>query len=1084
MSIKLNNKYFLIILINLLILCIFCESTEAINLEVNENNDGEVYVLDDNNNQYYDQIIVHTGGTLKINSSDIVINTNELQIDGNLTYHEDKTNDDNMNVTINVDNNASITGLIDFKGADGSNGTYAGVSGSDDGSDGEPGESGKNIKIEVAQTLTINGDIDTRGGNGGNGGDGHDDDSFWNDPIGDGGDGGTGGNGGKIQISAANINISSTSLIQSDGGVGGNGGDGGDAGTFGYGGSGGNGANGGNAGEIYFNKTDNTEESEIYNNSGDVLAKGGSKGYKGYGDGGSPHGSDGLEGYPGQIDITAKYFDNNNGNFTGTGRTDKEIIVKNGYGAIQEYNFNPDCDLRKDTFKPEIPINIELVDSNNNALEKVDDKYYTNDTIPSLKWDVPSDNPDIIHEIPASDIKEYHINLTGNINKSLNTVNLEIQLADTEQELTDGTYEVNISALDNANNESDKSINHNLIIDTDNPLKPQILLETISENNVTLNWKQAMDNNHIGGYEIKIYENNQDGSENIIDTYIVGQNQTSQLIDTYNGLSISPNQTILYKIRTIDVAGNKSSWNYDKVVTAPEVVTIIDNQSGWDGNNHYFEINFDSCGNKVDSYKYIRKKKVINDGVVNYILDYESNWFQIGDVEGNNINIKDTGTEVKVNSVSGDSLKLTNKVDNNLLEAHGEYKCFIKTKNSSVEDNIDNTQMSSDCNILINNQIPVSNGIVGPVGVTLNSQTIDLTVNPFVDKDGDLLTYSFYLAFDSDNDGQFEESEYELVGSKTKDSSNYYNQVTLEVSNIQEGSYKWYCEVDDEYVFEAVATNKYEFSVDFAADSLSPEVNIYSLTDIYKGKQQQFSAAVNSQVEITDYLWNFGDNNTSSSISPLHSYLETGTYTVSLTCTDINGKQGSDSITVDVINTLAGEILLDETLSNSLELRDEVIIPEDITLTITAGSTVSFSVGDGLIVDGTLQINGVSGNEVLFTCISSDSNQKWKGIKINDISGTLELKNVIIERAERGIILNNKNLTLNNVKLLDNNIGLHMINSSPTISDSEITNNKIYGIKEDGNCQPDLSSNTFSNNQVADYYDSVLTLLSASELNQ
>ena len=42
----------------------------------------------------------------------------------------------------------------------------------------------------------------------------------------------------------------------------------------------------------------------------------------------------------------------------------------------------------------------------------------------------------------------------------------------------------------------------------------------------------------------------------------------------------------------------------------------------------------------------------------------------------------------------------------------------------------------------------------------------------------------------------------------------------------------------------------------------------------------------NLSVSATDYVWNFGDGNTSTAVDPTNAYAEIGTYTVSLTATD------------------------------------------------------------------------------------------------------------------------------------------------------------------------------------------------------
>lgn len=54
-----------------------------------------------------------------------------------------------------------------------------------------------------------------------------------------------------------------------------------------------------------------------------------------------------------------------------------------------------------------------------------------------------------------------------------------------------------------------------------------------------------------------------------------------------------------------------------------------------------------------------------------------------------------------------------------------------------------------------------------------------------------------------------------------------------------------------------------------------------------------FSASVSNGADPKTYLWNFGDGGTSTAVSPTRSYNTAGSFTVNLTVTDANGRQGS-----------------------------------------------------------------------------------------------------------------------------------------------------------------------------------------------
>ena len=66
-----------------------------------------------------------------------------------------------------------------------------------------------------------------------------------------------------------------------------------------------------------------------------------------------------------------------------------------------------------------------------------------------------------------------------------------------------------------------------------------------------------------------------------------------------------------------------------------------------------------------------------------------------------------------------------------------------------------------------------------------------------------------------------------------------------------------------------------------------------------------FSSAGSQDLDgnITAYLWDFGDGNSSQQASPAHSYSASGTYTVTLTVTDNSGKTASATTTATISDT-------------------------------------------------------------------------------------------------------------------------------------------------------------------------------------
>lgn len=60
------------------------------------------------------------------------------------------------------------------------------------------------------------------------------------------------------------------------------------------------------------------------------------------------------------------------------------------------------------------------------------------------------------------------------------------------------------------------------------------------------------------------------------------------------------------------------------------------------------------------------------------------------------------------------------------------------------------------------------------------------------------------------------------------------------------------------------------------------------------------SSNATDDMGIVSYLWDFGDGNTSSEANPVHLYRESGTYDVTLTVTDADGKADTSLQTLQV----------------------------------------------------------------------------------------------------------------------------------------------------------------------------------------
>ncbi len=77
-----------------------------------------------------------------------------------------------------------------------------------------------------------------------------------------------------------------------------------------------------------------------------------------------------------------------------------------------------------------------------------------------------------------------------------------------------------------------------------------------------------------------------------------------------------------------------------------------------------------------------------------------------------------------------------------------------------------------------------------------------------------------------------------------------------------------------------------------SVNSVSVNGSLWNLTDL------TFSASVSGGAFPRTYLWDFGDNTTSAATSPTHQYNLAGTYNVTLTISDANGRQDSHTETI------------------------------------------------------------------------------------------------------------------------------------------------------------------------------------------
>ncbi|MFH1525418.1 MAG: hypothetical protein ABIG69_02025 [Bacteroidota bacterium] len=158
---------------------------------------------------------------------------------------------------------------------------------------------------------------------------------------------------------------------------------------------------------------------------------------------------------------------------------------------------------------------------------------------------------------------------------------------------------------------------------------------------------------------------------------------------------------------------------------------------------------------------------------------------------------------------------------------------------------------------------------------------------------------------------------------------------------------------------------------------------------------------------------------------------------------------GYDYMSVKVFyNYWEGNITENTTLSGNVRIGGNLTVASNKTLTIAAGTNLVFENGASLIIDGTLNVNGTSGNEVLFDFQYPQWNPSMgidkNGIKINS-TGIANISHAEIRNAYTGIFVNEGVALIDNCLIRNGYSGIHLYRTNYSSSDTYITNLRIYG---------------------------------------
>jgi M6 family metalloprotease-like protein len=191
--------------------------------------------------------------------------------------------------------------------------------------------------------------------------------------------------------------------------------------------------------------------------------------------------------------------------------------------------------------------------------------------------------------------------------------------------------------------------------------------------------------------------------------------------------------------------------------------------------------------------------------------------------------------------------------------------------------------------------------------------------------------------------------------------------------------------------------------------------------------------------------------------------------------------QSGNNITADiVINFSSGTLTEDSWWEVSESIGGNVTLISGKTLTVTPNTTVTFSSGATVTINGSLVANStISGQRITFTGTTATPGF-WNGIKINSGSSTnmSTLRRCDVQYATTGITItytgNTNNVTIDKCKVRNNSsFGLYVAGNGsgatvhPAISNNTIANNNNSGIYLTNYAKPTITGNRIENNGYA-----------------
>lgn len=147
----------------------------------------------------------------------------------------------------------------------------------------------------------------------------------------------------------------------------------------------------------------------------------------------------------------------------------------------------------------------------------------------------------------------------------------------------------------------------------------------------------------------------------------------------------------------------------------------------------------------------------------------------------------------------------------------------------------------------------------------------------------------------------------------------------------------------------------------------------------------------------------------------------------------------------------------------TVRVKKTYTVPKDKTLEIRPGSRILFSRGTSLQVKGTLTATGRKGEEIVFTSVKKNANDRWHEIML-DSAGDSVMEHCIIENATWGLHSHDTKLDLNACTIRNSEVGLRFRSGPISVSKCRFTGNRIGLRSYKGIAQ--ISESDFTDNEI------------------